>query len=97
MDAGLTQFVVFVVSTSCNFRYPILYLPSMSCFSLLNLSWRQHAFALAFCNSLTCSSIIASLKDFNPIWTEPFANLERLGAKIPPPNLAISSQMTMKL
>ena len=35
----------------------------------------------------------------NPIWTGLFANLKRLGggAKLPPPNLAISSQMTMKL
>ena len=36
----------------------------------------------------------------NPIWTGLFANLNRLrgggGAKWPPPNLAISSQMTMK-
>ena len=35
---------------------------------------------------------------FNPIWTGLFANLKRLGgAKWPPPNSAISSQMTMKL
>ena len=44
--------------------YTILYLPSISCFLLLNSSWRQHAFTSAFCSSLTCSSIIASLKDF---------------------------------
>ena len=34
---------------------------------------------------------------FNPIWTGRFANLKRLGAMLPPPNLAISSQKTMKL
>ena len=35
----------------------------------------------------------------NPIWTGLFANLERLGRgeKCPPPNLAISNQMTLKL
>ena len=33
-----------------------------------------------------------------PIWTGLFANLERLEGHFgPPPNLAISSQMTMKL
>ena len=32
----------------------------------------------------------------NPIWTGLFAKLKRLG-KCPPPNLAISSQMKMKL
>ena len=36
---------------------------------------------------------------FNPIWTGLFANLKRLGGAFapPPPNLAISSQKTMKL
>ena len=36
----------------------------------------------------------------NPIWTGLFANLKRLGEgqlPPPPPNLAISNQMTMKL
>ena len=35
----------------------------------------------------------------NPIWTGLFAKLKRLGGgqNGPPPNLAISSQMTMKL
>ena len=32
--------------------YTILYLPSMSCFSFLDSSWRQHVFTSAFCNSL---------------------------------------------
>ena len=39
-------------------------------------------------------------REFNPIWTGLFANLKRLlggGANALPPNLAISSQMTMKL
>ena len=36
--------------------------------------------------------------NFNPIWAGLFANLKRLGGHFgPPPNLAISSQMTMKL
>ena len=35
---------------------------------------------------------------FNPIWTGLFANLRKLGRQNgPPPNLAVSSQMTMKL
>ena len=35
----------------------------------------------------------------NPIWTGLFADLKRLGggAKWPPPNVAISTQMIMKL
>ena len=33
----------------------------------------------------------------NPIWTGLFANIKRLGHFAPPPNLAISSQMMMKL
>ena len=41
------------------------------------------------------------LGHFNPIWTGHFANLKRLegggGQNGLPPNLAISSQMTMKL
>ena len=37
-------------------------------------------------------------KMINPTWTELSANLKDWGAKmLPPPNLAISSQMTMKL
>ena len=42
--------------------YTILYLPSMNCFSFLDSSSRQHAITSAFRNSLTCSSIEASLK-----------------------------------
>ena len=35
---------------------------------------------------------------FNPIWTGLFANLKRLGRYfVPPLNLAVSSQMAMKL
>ena len=39
---------------------------------------------------------------FNPMWSRLFANLKRLGGgggerEWPPPNLAISSQMMMKL
>ena len=40
---------------------------------------------------------LRNLESFNPIWTGLFAYLKRLGGKIPPHNLAIASQMTMKL
>ena len=36
--------------------------------------------------------------DLNPTWTGPFTNLKRLESEPPPPpNLAISGQMTTKL
>ena len=43
--------------------------------------------------------VLQGYKNFNAIWTGLFANLKRLGGHFapPPPNWAISSQMTMKL
>ena len=43
---------------------------------------------------------VVSSEKLNPIWTQLFANLKRLGGGafwLPPSNLAISSQKTMKL
>ena len=44
--------------------------------------------------------VIICNNGFTPVWTGLFANLKRLGGggqNGPPPNLAISRQMTMKL
>ena len=51
--------------------------------------------------SLVCVILFGHKIIINPIWTGLFANLKKLGGgggkKALPPNLAISSQMTMKL
>ena len=66
MDTRLAQFdrlygVNFMQLQVSHIQY-CTFLP-WGCFSLLNSSWRQHAFTSAFCNCLTCSFIKASLKD----------------------------------
>ena len=62
--------------------------------SINNLTLLDH------CKTAIWFGNVRSISVSNPIWTGPFANPKRLGAKFSlplPPNLAISNQMMMKL
>ena len=63
----------------------------------LQTSCKKHNTELVDNSNIVKQGLSSKGLHLNPIWTGLFANLKRLGAKMPPPDLTISNQMTMKL